>query len=54
MNDYVQGQHWKATLISLLSKDYLLEDEQGLSMEEMLTLNFRQPRVLVMHRFRYD
>jgi hypothetical protein len=22
------GQHWKATLISLLSKDYLLEDEQ--------------------------
>jgi hypothetical protein len=39
----VQGQHWKATLISLLSKDYLLEDEQGLSMGEMSTVNFRQP-----------
>jgi hypothetical protein len=39
----VQGQHWKATLISLLSEDYLLEDEQGLSMGEMLTVNFRQP-----------
>jgi hypothetical protein len=47
----VQGQHWKATLISLLSKDYLLEDEQGLSMGEMLTVNFRQPRVLFMHWF---
>jgi hypothetical protein len=33
----VQGQHWKATLISLLS------EEQGLSMGEMLTVNFRQP-----------
>jgi hypothetical protein len=39
----VQGQHWKATLISLLSEDYLLEDEQGLIMGEMLTVNFRQP-----------
>jgi hypothetical protein len=39
----VQGQHWKATLISLLSEDYLLEDEQGLNIEEMLTVNFRQP-----------
>jgi hypothetical protein len=39
----VQGQHWKATLIFLLSEDYLLENEQGLSMGEMLTTNFRQP-----------
>jgi hypothetical protein len=39
-------------LISLLSKDYLLEDEQGLSMGYMLMVNFRQPRVLVMHWFR--
>jgi hypothetical protein len=39
----VQGQHWKATLISLLSEDYLLEDEQGLSMGEILTVNFHQP-----------
>jgi hypothetical protein len=39
----MQGQHWKAMLISLLSKDYLLEDEQGLSMGEMLTVNIRQP-----------
>jgi hypothetical protein len=31
-------------LISLLSEDYLLEDEQGLNMGEMLTVNFRQPR----------
>jgi hypothetical protein len=38
----VQGQHWKATLISLLSEDYLLEDEQGLNMGEMLMVNFRQ------------
>jgi hypothetical protein len=38
----VQGQHWKATLISLLSEDYLLEDKQGLSMGEVLTVNFRQ------------
>jgi hypothetical protein len=43
MIDYVHGQHWKATLISLLSEDYLLEDEQGLSTGEMLTVNFRQP-----------
>jgi hypothetical protein len=52
MNDYVQGQHWKAMLISLLSKDYLLEDQQHLSMEEMVTVNFRQPKVLVIHWFR--
>jgi hypothetical protein len=43
MNDYVQGHHWKETLISLLRGDYLLEDEQGLSMGEMLTVNFCQP-----------
>jgi hypothetical protein len=30
-------------LISLLSGDYLLEDEQGLSMGEMFTVNFHQP-----------
>jgi hypothetical protein len=39
----VQGQYWKATLIPLLSEDYLLEDDQGLSMGEMLTVHFRQP-----------
>jgi hypothetical protein len=33
-------------------KQGLLEDEQGLSMGEMLTVNFRQPRVLVIHSFR--
>jgi hypothetical protein len=44
-------QDWKATLISLFSKNYLLEEEQGLSMGEMLTVNFRQPRVLVIHWF---
>jgi hypothetical protein len=37
-------------LISLLSKDYLLEDEQGLSMMEMLTVNFRQPS----HEFTFN
>jgi hypothetical protein len=39
----------KAMLISI---ENLLEDEQGLSMGEMLTVNFRQPRVLVIHWFR--
>jgi hypothetical protein len=34
-------RQWKATLIFIKG---LLEDEQGLSMEEMLTVNFRQPR----------
>ena len=33
-------EQWKATLISI---EGLLEDEQGLSMGEMLTVNFRQP-----------
>jgi hypothetical protein len=33
-------KQWKATLIFIKG---LLEDEQGLSMGEMLTLNFRQP-----------
>jgi hypothetical protein len=37
---------------SLLSEDYLPEDKQGLSIGEMLMVNFRQPRVLVMHWFR--
>jgi hypothetical protein len=36
----------------LISIENLLEDEQGLSMGEMLTVNFRQPRVLVIHWFR--
>jgi hypothetical protein len=31
---------WQATLIFIKG---LLEDEQGLSMGEMLTVNFRQP-----------
>jgi hypothetical protein len=33
-------EQWKAMLISIKN---LLEDEQGLSMGEMLTVNFRQP-----------
>jgi hypothetical protein len=32
-------KQWKATLIFIKG---LLEDEQGLSMEDMLTANFRQ------------
>jgi hypothetical protein len=36
----------------LISIESLLEDEQGLSTGEMLTVNFRQPRVLVIHWFR--
>jgi hypothetical protein len=36
----------------LISIENLLEDEQGLSMGEMLMVNFRQPRVLVIHWFR--
>jgi hypothetical protein len=39
-------------LISLLSKDYILEDEKGLSMGEMLMVNVHQPRVRVIHWFR--
>jgi hypothetical protein len=42
-------EQWKAMLISI---EILPEDEQGLSMGEMLTLNFRQPRVLAIHWFR--
>jgi hypothetical protein len=37
--DNIGRQRW----FSFLSEDYLLEDEQGLSMGEMLTVNFRQP-----------
>jgi hypothetical protein len=33
-------EQWKAMLISI---ENLLKDEQGLSMGEMLTVNFRQP-----------
>jgi hypothetical protein len=33
-------EQWKAMLISI---ENLLEDEQGLSMGEMLTVNFHQP-----------
>ena len=40
-------EHWKATLISI---EGLLEDEQGLSMGEMLTVNFRQPS----HEFTFN
>jgi hypothetical protein len=50
----VQGQHWKATLISLLSKHFLLEDEQTLSMVEMLTVNFGAPNILVALWFEVD
>jgi hypothetical protein len=40
-------KQWKATLIFINS---LLEDEQGLSMEEMLTVNFCQP----IHEFSFN
>jgi hypothetical protein len=41
MYDQVQGiKQWKATLIFIKG---LLEDEQGLCMGEMLTVNSRQP-----------
>jgi hypothetical protein len=33
-------EQWKEMMISI---ENLLEDEQGLSMGEMLTVNFRQP-----------
>jgi hypothetical protein len=33
-------EQWRATLISI---EGILEDEQGLSMGEMLMVNFRQP-----------
>jgi hypothetical protein len=39
MYDQVQGIKWKATLIFIKG---LLEDKQGLSMGEMLTVNSRQ------------
>jgi hypothetical protein len=32
--------HWRETMISI---EGLLEDDQGLSMGEMLMVNFRQP-----------
>jgi hypothetical protein len=37
--DNIGRQRW----FCFLSEDYLLDDEQGLSMGEMLTVNFRQP-----------
>jgi hypothetical protein len=40
-------KQWKATLIFI---KVLLEDEQGLSMREMLTVNFRQPS----HEFTFN
>jgi hypothetical protein len=40
-------KQWKATLIFIKG---LPEDEQGLSMGEMLTVNFRQPS----HEFTFD
>jgi hypothetical protein len=40
-------KQWKATLIFIKS---LLKDEQGLSMGEMLTVNFRQPS----HEFTFN
>jgi hypothetical protein len=51
MYDQVQGiKQWKTTLIFIKG---LLEDEQGLSMGELLMVNFRQPRVLYIG-FDYD
>jgi hypothetical protein len=40
MYDQVQGLNNEATMTSIKG---LLEDEQGLSMGEMLTVKFRQP-----------
>jgi hypothetical protein len=40
-------KQWKTTLIFIKG---LLEDEQGLSMGEMLTVNFRQPS----HEFTFN
>jgi hypothetical protein len=40
-------KQWKAALIFIKG---LLEDEQGLSMGEMLTVNFRQPS----HEFTFN
>jgi hypothetical protein len=40
-------KQWKATLIFIKG---LLEDEQGLSMGDMLTVNFRQPS----HEFTFN
>jgi hypothetical protein len=40
-------KQWKATLIFIKG---LLEDEQGLSMGEMLTVNFHQPS----HEFTFN
>jgi hypothetical protein len=40
-------KQWKATLIFIKG---LLKDEQGLSMGEMLTVNFRQPS----HEFTFN
>jgi hypothetical protein len=40
-------EQWKETLISI---EGLLEDEQGLSKGEMLTVNFRQPN----HEFTFN
>jgi hypothetical protein len=37
-----------------LSKDYLLKDEQGLSMGEMLTVNFGAPNIFVTLWFELD
>jgi hypothetical protein len=48
MCDQVQGiKQWKAALIFIKG---LLEDEQGLSMGELLTVNFRQPS----HEFAFN
>jgi hypothetical protein len=43
-------EQWKATLISI---EALLEDEQGLSMGEMLTVKFHQPSLKFMWRPRF-
>jgi hypothetical protein len=41
-------------MISPLSKNYFPEDEQGLSMWEMLTVNFGAPKILVTPWFELD
>jgi hypothetical protein len=43
----VEYEQWKATLITI---DGIVEDEQGLSMGELLTVNFRQPS----HEFTFN
>jgi hypothetical protein len=44
----------KAKLISPLSKDYLVKDEQCLSIGEMLTVNLGDPNIIITLWFELD